>query len=98
MANLSETDYTKFVKLLEELSTKLDDLSSQLQVYDKALRFGESNNPSIVLTFRGWMEIVQISGLPDFSSPAHKATIQRLLELAAGVFQASSIQQKPEKL
>lgn len=90
MADLALTDYTEFVGLLQELSSQLDRLAGQLHTYDKALRFGDANNPSLTLVFKGWMEIVQMQGLPDFASSDYKATIQRLLELAARVFQVSS--------
>lgn len=86
----SQADYAELVLSLQKLSEQLDALEQRLRIYDKALRFGESNNPSIALTFKGWMEIVQTPGLPDFASFEHKETVHTIAAIAAQLFQASS--------
>jgi hypothetical protein len=88
--SLDPTKRQQFESLLHDLAACLDSLESRLRVYDKALRFGEANDPSLALTFKGWMQIVQTPGLPNFASSEHKVIVQNLLELVAHIFQVSS--------
>jgi hypothetical protein len=89
------TDNTQ--QALESLCNELDILERKLSIYDKALQFGKANSPSIAAVFEGWMEIVQVSGLPDFSSQEHKETVGNLRQSVLELFRMNSDQQEVQK-